>query len=182
MALPNPSPTINCLLGNPIQLPSTGEWLCPDGATGAYTITNPMDYKILKAKLPPLLINRTTIIEPPLNPSTPAPTPSLPTLDVKNCRRHQAPPNYTYVWNGYNCQLVALKDVDAYVKQLQSAGVNTTGTGTTSAGFGDIGSLLSEAISAHPMLVLAGVAGLIYMFANKGMKPKSREVVSTTRY
>ena len=173
------NPPISCLTGDPIQLPSTGEWICPDGGTGAYTITNPMDRRQLRNRIPPLMFN----IPSPVSPSIPQTTAQPePFIDFKNCRRHQAPPNYTYIWNGVTCQLVSLKDAPAYIKQLQAQGIDTGATGDTGGGLDNIGSQVSRFLSEHPILALAGVAGLVYMFASKGMKPKSREVVSTTRY
>lgn len=108
-------------------------------------------------------------------------------LPVKNCLRHQAPPNYTYVFNPANgaCILTPLANAAILQAQLNSQAAASAGAQTVtgdSAGSIFDGGGISQIISEHPVLALAAVAGIAYMFAGRGMKPKSREVVSTTRF
>lgn len=173
--MPSAIPDINCFHGDP-YLGADGAWHCQGD-----TVPPATNAQIRRTALPPFI--KMSMMLPPIkvDPIDPAPTVTTQTLDIKNCRRRQAPQNYTYIWNGSSCVLVALADAPAYIRQLQHVGIdNNTSTGNNA--LGAVGANLGALISQHPVLVLAAVGGLAYVFAGRGMKPKSREVVSTTRY
>lgn len=171
--MPSATPDIACFVGSP-YLGGDGRWHCEGD-----TVPRATNAQLQKMSLPPFI--KMSMMMPAIKVEPISAAPSA--IDIKNCRKHQAPPNYTYMWNGSTCVLVALADLPKYLQQ-QAAGTPTTGSGAGSS-LGDLGggvAGITNFFSAHPFLSLGLVAGAVYMFAGQGMKPKSREVVSTTKY
>jgi hypothetical protein len=169
--MPSATPDINCFVGDP-YIGNDGNWHCQGDSVPPVTA-----FQLRKMNLPPFIKMQMALPSVKVDPS-----PTVQTLPYKNCLRHQAPPNFTYVYNpaNGNCLLVALADAPRIQQQLNQ---QATGSGTTTSDAGsDILASGKNFVSQHPILTLALVAGAAYMFAGKGMKPKSREVVSTTKY
>lgn len=175
------TPNINCFHGQP-YMGNDGQWHCVGDS-----VPPANEVQIRRMNLP-------TFVKMQMVNGTPSvkvdPTPTTQTLPVpvvhKNCLRHQSPPNFTYVYNpkNGNCILVALADAPALQQQLnQAAGVSGNGTADGgAAGDSDAVNQIKGFIAENPFLTLIGLAGVAYFIGGRGMKPKSREVVSTTKF
>lgn len=152
--------TCNCLHGQPVQ-DSAGNCMCIDSPViGADGII-----KYLGNIRKPLSDANASIL------TSFTPDPNTP---IKGCG--PAPLGYKYVWDGTRCNLV----VDYNYSPSNATGQSLQTGSTSGAGFLDS---LSNAARNNPGLALLALFGIGYTVLKGGqMKPKTREVVSTTRY
>jgi hypothetical protein len=98
----------------------------------------------------------------------------LPPLAQSACASLRAPAGYQYIWTGNQCALVVNYDVDRRVPANTVS--NSSGTPNVAA------SVQSIVANNKGLFVIGGLIAGWYLLNAQGMKPKQREVVSTTRY